>query len=459
MMTAEKIDYFKESMQAAYIAVPGAIPHTATQNNTDFFKTLEKSTSAHTSETSFQEKSHGEKVMAPDNGISQRNDEQRLEGEKTREHKESSDRAKRDGENASKSTTDKSKEKLDEKPVDQEQKNKSDNKSDDKTDNKTDSQTDNKSNNTAIDSGETPKVRKGAGTDERAAALKEILKQHRVQMQRIDEMKEDIKENFSEGKAINPTHTAEKLMLKKLGDEQEALPKTGKVKQGKGEESSSDKKMLKEIETAQKDDAATLQKTETKVDKTVKTTDNPAISLTNDGSKTQPLLTDAKINKIPTPQTLLEQYQGLKDKINQNVENSIKFMLANGENRISLKLYPPELGRVEVELSIKDNKISAKINTENVAVKEVIQSNLDQLKSNLQNAGTTIHKMDVEVGGFKNQFDQNFSNGTSDGSGRRGSSGGGENGSSKDPNEPTPGKIVNHKAQSYFLGRSINVII
>jgi flagellar hook-length control protein FliK len=66
-----------------------------------------------------------------------------------------------------------------------------------------------------------------------------------------------------------------------------------------------------------------------------------------------------------------------------------------------------------VELVVQDNQVTAKINTENAAVKEVILANLDQLKSNLINAGTQINKFDVEVGGFKNYFEQHFSKGVS----------------------------------------------
>ena len=96
-------------------------------------------------------------------------------------------------------------------------------------------------------------------------------------------------------------------------------------------------------------------------------------------------------------------------------------MVSEGENRVSINLHPPELGKIQVELVVKDNHVHARINTENAAVKEVIMTNLDQLKSNIENAGISVTKFDVEVGGFRNQFDQQFSEGNSNGRGGSGS--------------------------------------
>jgi flagellar hook-length control protein FliK len=111
---------------------------------------------------------------------------------------------------------------------------------------------------------------------------------------------------------------------------------------------------------------------------------------------------------------------------------------------------------VQVELVVQDNQVTAKINTENAAVKEVILTNLDQLKSNLTNAGTQINKFDVEVGGFKNHFERQFSK---EGSTNGRHQGGTGHGPPQDSNELMPDQVKNQQALTFYLGRSINCLI
>ncbi|HLP46257.1 MAG TPA: hypothetical protein VK469_09935, partial [Candidatus Kapabacteria bacterium] len=94
---------------------------------------------------------------------------------------------------------------------------------------------------------------------------------------------------------------------------------------------------------------------------------------------------------------------------------------------------------------------------ENIAVKEAILTNLDQLKSNIESAGIIVHRFDVEVGGFRNPFDRQFSNGKP---GNRRIDNNEIAGVADIPeDEWLSDKIIKHKAYSYFLGRSINYLV
>ena len=81
---------------------------------------------------------------------------------------------------------------------------------------------------------------------------------------------------------------------------------------------------------------------------------------------------------------------------------------------------------------------------------------MDQLKSNLENAGIHINQISVEVGGFNNQFEKKFSDGKN-GNGGKGNQGNSSSGDTQE--EVAPGKVKNQRPVSYYLGRSINLVV
>lgn len=291
--------------------------------------------------------------------------------------------------------------------------------------------------------------------------IKEIIQKNQVQIKEIEKVKEDVKENFSESHKIKAGNNLEKIMLKNLEGSNEKTvnrnPRTNPNADGEAEKTN-DGKNNEELNIEKKDNLPSFKNELNSVKNGKPTnTDNNVLHIANLNGKENQLLPQVKIQKLLPHKNTPEQYEVLKDKIVNTVEDSIKFMVAEGENRVSIKLHPPELGKVQVELVMKDNQVNARINTENVAVKEVILTNLDQLKSNIENAGISVNKFDVEVGGFKNQFDQHLPNGKS---GRQ-DRGNQENPGLQDPQDSDwlPDKIIKQAAVSYFIGRSINYLV
>jgi flagellar hook-length control protein FliK len=106
----------------------------------------------------------------------------------------------------------------------------------------------------------------------------------------------------------------------------------------------------------------------------------------------------------------LQQWIDVSQKIIGTIENGFKVLLNQGDNKISIRLYPPELGKVEIEVAVKGNQVNARILTENQAVKEVVLGNLEQLRSSIQNLEYNIQKIEVELGSFKNGFEHRSAN-------------------------------------------------
>ncbi len=96
--------------------------------------------------------------------------------------------------------------------------------------------------------------------------------------------------------------------------------------------------------------------------------------------------------------------QPVNVKVLQAVQEAIQFLWQKGEDKIVLRLFPPELGRVQIEMIKKDQSVEIKINTENQTVRELIINNAEQLKQNLQSSGVQLKNFEVNLGNFKDFF-------------------------------------------------------
>lgn len=288
-------------------------------------------------------------------------------------------------------------------------------------------------------------------------ASKEIIQKNQLQRTAIIKIKEDIKENFTESKKFNSTDhvtgsgSEEKGIKNKLVDQiNSRFDKTGDVKPDDEQTDKGHNVEKRQVQESDTNKELKLQENDSHREK------QPNLHLLNDLSRNIQQLNGIKVKQVFGQQNVFNQYQIFQEKIAHSVENSIKFLISSGESRAVIQLHPPELGRVQMELVVHDNQVTAKINTENAAVKEVILANLEQLKSNLANAGTQINKFDVEVGGFKNYYEQHFS--------QRGTGNAGQQGSahielSLDGNELMLDQVINQQALTFYLGRRINCLI
>jgi flagellar hook-length control protein FliK len=97
-----------------------------------------------------------------------------------------------------------------------------------------------------------------------------------------------------------------------------------------------------------------------------------------------------KVNQANTPANLSHALPKIVDKI--------MIMIRTGEYKSRIKITPPDLGKLDIDLTLKNGHIHANLSTENAAVKEIIEANLNQLKQQLNNQGLTVDGFDVMVG-------------------------------------------------------------
>jgi flagellar hook-length control protein FliK len=73
------------------------------------------------------------------------------------------------------------------------------------------------------------------------------------------------------------------------------------------------------------------------------------------------------------------------------------------EGEIRLRLSPPELGAVKLEVSLRDGAMIARMETETTAARNLLMENLPQLKERLAEQNVRIETFEVEVRDQSNQ--------------------------------------------------------
>jgi len=93
--------------------------------------------------------------------------------------------------------------------------------------------------------------------------------------------------------------------------------------------------------------------------------------------------------------------------LNQIVEKAA-LSLRNGKSQIRIDLKPEVLGSVRMKIIAENHLVTVRILTELPLVKEMIENNISQLKTDLQSHGLEIDKIDVSVANDSQQRGKGF---------------------------------------------------
>jgi flagellar hook-length control protein FliK len=86
-----------------------------------------------------------------------------------------------------------------------------------------------------------------------------------------------------------------------------------------------------------------------------------------------------------------------QDKIFDQIQQGIVRNNSNGAHQITMRLDPPDLGRINLTLTVAGNEIKALIRTEQSEVSQVVSEQLAQLKTSLEEQGFKVTELDVET--------------------------------------------------------------
>ena len=86
-------------------------------------------------------------------------------------------------------------------------------------------------------------------------------------------------------------------------------------------------------------------------------------------------------------------------------------LLMKGSSRIVITLEPPNLGTLNMDIRVQHDMVRMSLVADNYEVKQVLNSNLDQLKTALQGQGLNIDRFDVLVNERSHDGNQGFQQG------------------------------------------------
>ncbi|MCP3872789.1 MAG: flagellar hook-length control protein FliK, partial [Desulfobacteraceae bacterium] len=90
-------------------------------------------------------------------------------------------------------------------------------------------------------------------------------------------------------------------------------------------------------------------------------------------------------------------FKNLPTYVTNQVSKSLVRAINQGENTLKIQLKPPELGRLVMTIDNTGNSMKVSIITENHAAKEILSSNMNEIKTVLSNSGVNLEKFEVDM--------------------------------------------------------------
>ncbi|MFP4213689.1 MAG: flagellar hook-length control protein FliK [Desulfohalobiaceae bacterium] len=87
----------------------------------------------------------------------------------------------------------------------------------------------------------------------------------------------------------------------------------------------------------------------------------------------------------------------LRQEVLRQIQDGAFRNLGQGRQELSLRLHPPELGRVDVVLSLQGKEVSALLKTSSQDVGQMLQQQLSSLQQQLEQQGLKVQRLDVQT--------------------------------------------------------------
>jgi flagellar hook-length control protein FliK len=95
-----------------------------------------------------------------------------------------------------------------------------------------------------------------------------------------------------------------------------------------------------------------------------------------------------------------------RDELFSQIVERAKFMFSNNHSEMEVNLKPDHLGKLQLKVTVENQVITARFVAESQQVKEIIETNLNQLRDQLRQNGMQVDALTVAVGNQMNP--QNF---------------------------------------------------
>ena len=87
-----------------------------------------------------------------------------------------------------------------------------------------------------------------------------------------------------------------------------------------------------------------------------------------------------------------------EEQILNSIVRQARFMIHKGQSSAVIKLEPPSLGKLRLDIVTENSRVTGRIIVESPKVKEIIQHSISELRENLAQNGLKVDSFDVQVG-------------------------------------------------------------
>ena len=84
-------------------------------------------------------------------------------------------------------------------------------------------------------------------------------------------------------------------------------------------------------------------------------------------------------------------------KVIEQIVNGAKVQVESGQTKAKISLHPPSLGKIQLDIITKGDQVKVTFFAETSQVKEIIESNLSQLRQNFLQQGLKVEHFNVFV--------------------------------------------------------------
>lgn len=98
------------------------------------------------------------------------------------------------------------------------------------------------------------------------------------------------------------------------------------------------------------------------------------------------------IDKVPTATINAANF---REEMTEHVLKNMKITMAGGFSEAKLSLFPKNLGHIDVRISMQDGQLIAQFAADSLAGKQMLESQLPQLRQALQTQGLQVEKLEV----------------------------------------------------------------
>lgn len=236
----------------------------------------------------------------------------------------------------------------------------------------------------------------------------------------VDDTSTVVKDNVSNTAQTKDTHvieaTAKENVLANVNAKDETSLKQDKAVADVAKEITNETTTKVNTDTSGTQDGNEQQLAGNKEEITAKQSDTLDLNETIDNDFHEYVLGQGKQENIVN--TNLENVTLLNEKpkidvesIVKQIQNQIKVTANMDTTKLEFQLNPEHLGKLTIQIASKEGTVTAQIAAQNLAVKEVIESQIVQLRENMNNQGLKVDAVEVTV--ESHEFERNLDEGNS----------------------------------------------